>query len=78
MFLFKKKIPICLYIFFIFLTFNFTEFSTNIAYSKTFVVSKIEVQEKYNLNFNKLKVIDRGFKKAFHDISQMILERKRS
>ena len=31
---------------------------------------------KTNLNFNKLKVIDRGFKKAFHDISQMILERK--
>ena len=76
MFLFKKKIPICLYIFFIFLTFNFTEFSTNIAYSKTFVVSKIEVEEEYNLNFNKIKVIDRGFKKAFQNLSQMILEVK--
>ena len=58
------------------MTFNFIEFSTNSAYPKTFVVSKIEVEEKYNLNFNKLKVIDRGFKKAFQDISQMILERK--
>ena len=76
MFLFKKKIPICLYIFFIFLTFNFTEFSTNIAYSKTFVVSKIEIEEEYNLNFNKIKVIDRGFKKAFQNLSQMILEVK--
>ena len=65
-----------LYIFFIFLTFNFLEFSTNNVYAKTFVVSKIEVEEKYNLNFNKLKVIDRGFKKAFQDLSKMILEEK--
>ena len=76
MFFFKKNISSCLYIFFIFLTFNFVEFSTKEALAKTFVVSKIEVEEKYNLNFNKLKVIDRGFKMAFRDISQMILERK--
>ena len=65
-----------LYIFFVFLTFNFLEFSTNTVYAKTFVVSKIEVEEEYNLNFNKLKVIDRGFKKAFQDLSKMILEGK--
>ncbi len=76
MYFFKKNISSCLYIFFIFLTFNFIEFSTKQVLAKTFVVSKIEVEEKYNLNFNKLKVIDRGFKKAFEDISQMILERK--
>ena len=76
MYFFKKNISNCLYIFFIFLTFNFIEFSTKEVLAKTFVVSKIEVEEKYNLNFNKLKVIDRGFKKAFQDISQMILERK--
>ena len=58
------------------MTFNFTEFSTNIVLAKTFIVSKIEVEEKYNLNFNKLKVIDRGFKKAFQDLSKMILEEK--
>ncbi len=75
MYFFKKNISNCLYIFFIFLTFNFIEFSTKEVFAKTFVVSKIEVEEKYNLNFNKLKVIDRGFKKAFQDISQMILER---
>ena len=72
----KKNISNCLYIFFIFLTFNFIEFSTKEVLAKTFVVSKIEVEEKYNLSFNKLKVMDRGFKKAFQDISQMILERK--
>ena len=76
MYFFKKNISKCLYIFFIFLTFNFIEFSTKEVFAKTFVVSKIEVEEKYNLSFNKLKVMDRGFKKAFQDISQMILERK--
>ena len=76
MYFFKKNISSCLYIFFIFLTFNFIEFSTKEVFAKTFVVSKIEVEEKYNLSFNKLKVMDRGFKKAFQDISQMILERK--
>ena len=75
-FFFKKKIISCLYIFLIFLTCNFIEFSTNKTLAKTFIVSKIEVEEKYNLNFNKLKVIDRGFKKAFQDLSKMILERK--
>ena len=76
MFFLKKKIFIYLYILFLFLTFVFIEFSTKLAFAKTFVVSKIEVEEKYNLNFNKLSVIDRGFKKAFKDLSQMILERK--
>ena len=76
MYFLKKNISSCLYIFFIFLTFNFIEFSTKEVLAKTFVVSKIEVEEKYNLSFNKLKVMDRGFKKAFQDISQMILERK--
>ncbi len=76
MYFFKKNISNCLYIFFIFLTFNFIEFSTKEVLAKTFVVSKIEVEEKYNLNFNKLKVMDRGFLKAFQDISQMVLERK--
>ena len=76
MYFFKKKIFLCLYILFLFLNFIFIEFSTKSAFAKTFVVSKIEVEEKYNLNFNKLRVIDRGFKKAFQDLSLMILERK--
>ena len=73
---FKKKLLIYLYIFFIILNFNFIEFSTNNAVAKTFVISKVEVEEKYNINFNKLKVIDTGFKKAFKDLSKMILEEK--
>ncbi len=76
MFFLKKKFLSNLYIFFIFFTFYFVEFSTNEVFAKNFVVSEIEVEEKYNLNFNKLEVIDRGFKKAFQDISQMILQSK--
>ena len=76
MFFFKKKISICLYIFFLSLTLNFIEFSTNKASAKTFIISEIEVEENYNLNFNKLKVIERGFMKAFKDLSQMLLEQK--
>ena len=76
MFFINKKITNYLYIIFIILNFNFIEFSTNKAVAKTFVVSKIEVEQKYNINFNKLKVIDRGFAKAFNDLSKMILEGK--
>ena len=72
----KKKISIYLYIFFLFLTFFFAEFSTNNTFAKNFVVSKIEVEMKYNLNFNKTEVIDTGFKKAFKDLLKMLLERK--
>ena len=72
----KKKILGYLYIFFLIINFNFIEFSTIKATAKTFVVSEIEVEEKYNLNFNKNKVVDRGFKKAFQDLSRMILEGK--
>ncbi len=72
----KKKKLNYLYIFFVILNFIFIEFSTSKAKAKTFVISKIEVEEKYNLNFNKQKVIDRGFNNAFIDLSQMILEEK--
>ena len=65
MFFFKNNTITHLYIFFVFLTVNFIEFSTNKVFAKTFVVSKIEVVENYNLSFNKIKVIDRGFAKAF-------------
>ena len=76
MFFFKNYLLTHLYIFFVFLTVNFIEFSTNKVLAKTFVVSKIEVVENYNLSFNKIKVIDRGFAKAFNDLSKMILEGK--
>ena len=76
MFLFKKKIYSYLYILFLFLVFNFSEFSTNKALSKNFIISEIDVEEKYNLNFDKSKVLDKGFSKAFKILTNKILENK--
>ena len=76
MFLFKKKIYSYLYILFLILVFNFSEFSTNKALSKNFIISEVKVEEKYNLNFDKSKVIDKGFLKAFNILIYKILEKK--
>ena len=73
---FKKKIYSYLYILFLFLFFNFNEFSTNQALGKNFVISEVKVEEKYNLNFSKSKVIDKGFLKAFNILVYQILENK--
>ena len=59
--LFKKKIYSYLYIIFLILFLNFNEFSTNKALSKNFTISEVEVEEEYNINFDKSKVIDLGF-----------------
>ena len=66
MLLFKKKLYFYLYIFFLIFVFIINEFSTNEAYSKNFIISGVVVEEKYDLNFNKSKVIDKGFIKASH------------
>ena len=60
----SKKIYKYLYIFFLVLIIVINEFSTNFAKAKTFVINDIEIQEKYDLNFNKIKVVDKAFKKA--------------
>ena len=76
MLLFKKKIFFYLYIFFLVLGFIFIEFSTNKALSKNFIISEIEIEEKYDLNFDKSKVIDKSFKKAFNVLIYKITEKK--
>ena len=73
---FKKKIYSYLYILFLFLVFNITEFSTNNAFSKNFVISEVNIKERYNLSFDKSKVIDKGFLKAFNILIKKILEKK--
>ena len=76
MFLFKKKIFSILYILFLTLVFNFSEFSTNRALSKNFIISEVDVEEKYNINFEKSKVLDKGFLKAFKILINKILINK--
>ena len=76
MLLFKKKLYFYLYIFFLIFVLIINEFSTNKAFSKNFIISGIEVEEKYDLNFNKSKVIDKGFIQAFKTLIYKMVEKK--
>ncbi len=69
-----KKIYKYLYIFFLVLIIIFSEFSTNFAKAKNFVINDIEIKEEYDLNFDKIKVIDRAFKRAFEILISKILQ----
>ena len=70
----SKKIYNYLYIFFLVLIIVFNEFSTNFAKAKNFVINDIEIQEEYDLNFDKIKVVDRAFKRAFEILISKILQ----
>ena len=70
------KIKNYLYIFFIILVSFFTEFSTNFALSKSYNISNVKLEETYNLNFDRTKVIEYGFEKAFHILVYKLIEKK--
>ena len=70
----SKKIYNYLYIFFLVLIIVISEFSTNFAKAKNFVINDIEIQEEYDLNFDKIKVVDRAFRKAFEILISKILQ----
>ena len=57
-----------LYIFFIVLALNIFFFSTSNINAKAFLVDEIEISEKLENNFNKDKLINKGFKKAFNKL----------
>ena len=54
-----------LYIFFIFLTLSIFFFSTAKVEGKAFDISNIEISRPFEINFDKNKVLDDGFKKAY-------------
>ena len=54
-----------LYIFFAFLSLNIFFFSTDKLEAKSFNVNNIEISKPFEINFDKNKVIDDGFIKAF-------------
>ena len=54
----------------------FNEFSTNEALSKNFNITQIKINEYYDLNFDKSKVIDKAFLKAFNVLTYKIFEKK--
>jgi len=61
-----------IYIFFSSLVLFIIIFSTTSLYGKSFKVTDLEISEDFGLNFNKEKVIDKGFRKAFQELISMI------
>ena len=70
----SKKIYKYLYIFFLIIIIIFSEFSTKFAKAKNFAINDIKIQEEYDLNFDRIKVVDRAFKKAFEILISKILQ----
>ncbi len=61
-----------LYIYFFTIVLFIIFFSTAILKANSFKVSNLEISEPFELNFDKNKVIDRGFKLAFINLISMI------
>jgi hypothetical protein len=62
-----------LYIFFISYVLFIIFFSTTFLQASTFKVSDIEISEPFQLDFNKNRVIDEGFRAAFNNLISMII-----
>ena len=62
-----------LYIFFIFLSSIIFFFSTSKVEGKAFEISNIEISKPFEINFNKNKVINEGFEKAFFELISLIV-----
>ena len=69
---FIKKHLKNLYIFFLFLSLVLFFFSTDKVYAKSFNIKNIEVSKPFEINFDKNKVIDEGFIKAFSELISLI------
>ena len=76
MLLFNIKNYSYLYNFFLLYIFFFNGFSTNIALSKNYNVLNIKVEEVYDINFEKSKVVDKAFEKAFKILFYRLIENK--
>ena len=60
------------YIFFISFLLFIIIFSTSILYANAFKISDIEISSPFELDFNKNRVIDKGFKDSFNNLLSMI------
>ena len=76
MFLIKSKINNSLYFFFLLLILIFIKFSTIKVFGDNYTVKNINIKEKYDVNFDKDKAINKGFEKAFKTIIYKIVENK--
>ncbi len=76
MFLNKNKINVYLYLFFLLFILVFIKFSTTIVRADNYTVKNIKIKEQYDINFNKDKVINKGFEKGFETLIFRIVESK--
>jgi hypothetical protein len=65
-----------LYIHFCILAFLNIFFSTENIYAKTFTVNDIEISTPFEINFDKNKIINKGFKQAFDHLILSIVQTK--
>ncbi len=73
---FKNNNYSYLYIFFLLLVFFFNEFSTNYALGKNYNVPDVKVEESYDIDFDKSKVVDSAFEQAFKILLYKLIENK--
>ncbi len=64
----KKLNKNLFYISFLFFLIFFIKFSTGNALAKIYKITKLEISEPYDLNFNKDKIIDIAFQRAFEKL----------
>ena len=60
------------YIFFISFVLSIIIFSTTFLHANTFKVSNVEISSPFELNFNKSRVIDAGFRESYFNLISMI------
>tara|TARA_B100001057_G_scaffold447164_1_gene486431 strand:+ start:13488 stop:14567 length:1080 start_codon:yes stop_codon:yes gene_type:complete len=62
-----------IFIYFIFLFLIIFFFSTGNAKAKSFEINNVEISKPFEMGFNKNRVIDEGFKKAFNELILLIV-----
>ena len=72
----KKNFKIVSFVIICLSTLILTAILTTSAESKIFKISDIEISEPYNANFNKDKVINKGFSAAFKELTLSIITTK--
>ena len=65
-----------LYNFFLFLALLNIFFSTENSVAKTFSIKEIEISSPFNASFNKNKIINKGFVKAYEELILTIAQSK--
>ncbi len=65
-----------LYNFFLFLALINVFFSTENSHAKTFSINDIKISTPFEINFNKIEIIDKGFLKAFNELIFSIVQSK--